>query len=60
MSTQEIIANAEERVTTEASEDHPAIVEPAKPVTGPQIHLYTSLSSGSSYVSTPLIYIFEK
>jgi hypothetical protein len=44
------VVNEDERVTTEATEEHPAIVEPAKPVRGPQIHLYTSLSSGSSYV----------
>jgi len=40
-----------ERVTTtEATSTHPAIVEPANPIEGPRIHLYTSLSSGSSYV----------
>jgi hypothetical protein len=36
--------------TTAATATHPAIVEPRKPVDGPVVHLYTSLSSGSSYV----------
>jgi hypothetical protein len=49
-STEQPVVEEGERITTEATEDRPAIVEPAKPVSGPQIHLYTSLSAGSSYV----------
>lgn len=41
----------DERVTTTAeTSSHPAIVEPVKSVNHPVIHLYTSLSAGSSYV----------
>jgi murein tripeptide amidase MpaA len=36
--------------TTTASSKHPSIVEPAKSVGHPVIHLYSSLSAGSSYV----------
>jgi hypothetical protein len=42
--------NQEERTTTEGTANHPAIVEPAQPGGTPRIYLYTSLSSGSSYV----------
>jgi hypothetical protein len=45
--TEEIQA---EQVTEETSSIHAGTVEPAKLVDGPRIHLYTSLSSGSSYV----------
>jgi len=49
--TEQPVVGENERITTEATEEHPAIVEPAKPVSGPQIYLYTSLSAGSSYVA---------
>src|SRR5271155_1627919 len=39
--------------TVSATSSHPAIVEPTNPINGPRIHLYTSLSSGSSYVPPP-------
>jgi len=39
-----------EIVTTTATEFRPAVVEPATPLDGPRISLYTSLSSGSSSV----------
>jgi hypothetical protein len=46
-------------ITTAATSTHPAIIEPRKPVDGPVVHLYTSLSSGSSYVRSihSLIYL---
>jgi hypothetical protein len=43
-------STSERVTTTEETSTHPAIVEPANPIDGPRIHLYTSLSSGSSYV----------
>jgi len=45
--------------TTAASSTNPAIVEPANPIKGPRIHLYTSLSSGSSYVFPPLAFLLN-
>jgi len=41
--------------TVSATSTHPAIVEPTNPINGPRIHLYTSLSSGSSYVPPPAL-----
>jgi hypothetical protein len=50
MSTEPTQEQQTEEATMEAPAEQVAVVEPVKPADGPRIHLYTSLSSGSSYV----------
>jgi hypothetical protein len=46
-------SEADKVATGEASSMSPAIIGPKDAVDGPRIHLYTSLSSGSSSVLSP-------
>lgn len=47
-------STSEKVAITENASVNPAIVATSKPIDGPRIHLYTSLSSGSSSVLPPL------
>jgi hypothetical protein len=52
METEQTTVDAE-NVSTEATEDTPVIDFPKKAVSQPQIHLYCSLTAGSSHVRSP-------